>query len=75
MNPDAMHVLVEYEGATPYLYFFKYGLVEEKVVSVCYLCIGQGLYVWWGSMCGGGMRRYHKVTVGLLYNRTTISVK
>ena len=49
MNPDAMHVLVEYEGAIPYLYFFKYGLVEEKVVSVCYLCIGQGLYVWWGN--------------------------
>lgn len=31
-DPDAMHVLVQYEeNDTPYLYFFKHGLVEEKV--------------------------------------------
>lgn len=33
MNPDAMHVLVKYDGETPYAYFFKDGLEEEKVVS------------------------------------------
>lgn len=32
-NPDGMIVLVKYDGETPYLYFFKDGLIEEKVVS------------------------------------------
>lgn len=32
-DPEGMHVLVLYEGETPYLYFFKDGLEEEKVVS------------------------------------------
>ena len=34
MNPDGMHVLLIYEGETPYAYFFKDGLIEEKVVSL-----------------------------------------
>ena len=30
-NPDGMHVIVNYKGETPYMYFFKDGLIEEKV--------------------------------------------
>jgi len=30
-NPDAMVVLLTWEEETPYVYFFKHGLLEEKV--------------------------------------------
>ena len=33
-NTDAMTVIMLYKGETPYLYFFKDGLIEEKVVSL-----------------------------------------
>ncbi len=33
LDPDGMNVLMIYEGETPFLYFFKDGLEEEKVVS------------------------------------------
>ena len=33
MDPDGMHILVEWEGETPYFYFFKDGLIDEKCVS------------------------------------------
>ncbi len=32
-DPDAMAIIMEHDGETPYLYFFKDGLIEEKVVS------------------------------------------
>lgn len=31
MNIDGMVVLVKWDGETPYIYFFKHGLEEEKV--------------------------------------------
>lgn len=31
MSGDGMQVLCKWDGETPYLYFFKHGLVEEKV--------------------------------------------
>lgn len=31
MNPDGMHALCKWDGETPYFYFFKHGLEEEKV--------------------------------------------
>ena len=31
-NPDGMHVLVFWRDETPILWFFKDGLIEEKVV-------------------------------------------
>ena len=34
MDPEGMHVIVNYKGATPYMYFFKDGLIEEKVVGL-----------------------------------------
>ena len=36
-SPDGMHALLKYgeDGMTPYMYFFKHGLAEEKVVSDC----------------------------------------
>jgi Translationally controlled tumour protein len=33
MNPDGMLALMKWEEETPYMYFFKHGLDEEKVVS------------------------------------------
>lgn len=30
MNPDGMLVLMKWDGETPYLFFFKHGLDEEK---------------------------------------------
>merc|ERR1711893_26681 len=30
-NPDGMLPLVNWDGETPYVYFFKHGLIEEKV--------------------------------------------
>ena len=30
MNPDGMVALMRWDGQTPYLYFFKHGLDEEK---------------------------------------------
>ena len=39
-NPEAMNVPVIFEGETPFMYFFKAGLEEEKVVSFfCKLCV------------------------------------
>ena len=32
MNPDGMTVLLRWDEETPYMYFFKDGLIEEKVV-------------------------------------------
>ena len=45
-DPDSMHVLCYYgdDGVTPYFLFFKDGLIEEKVVSVC-VCVCARLYV------------------------------
>ena len=34
MKPDGMLAIVEWEGDTPYMYFFKDGIVPEKVVSI-----------------------------------------
>ena len=34
MNPDGMMIACEWEGETPVFYFFKAGLIAEKVVSV-----------------------------------------
>ena len=30
MNPDGMVALMKWDGETPYIYFFKHGLDEEK---------------------------------------------
>jgi len=34
LQPDGMLALMKWEEETPYIYFFKHGLDEEKVVSV-----------------------------------------
>jgi len=34
MQPEGMLALMKWEDDTPYIYFFKHGLDEEKVVSV-----------------------------------------
>jgi len=34
MQPDGMLALMKWEEETPYVYFFKHGLDEEKVVSI-----------------------------------------
>ena len=41
MQPDGMLALMKWEEETPYVYFFKHGLDEEKVVSTgkSYSCI------------------------------------
>lgn len=31
MNPDGMLIMCKWDGETPYLYYFKHGLLEEKV--------------------------------------------
>ena len=33
MEPDAMHIIVDYVDNVPFMYYFKDGLIEEKVVS------------------------------------------
>lgn len=33
MQPEGMLALMKWDGETPYMYFFKHGLDEEKVVS------------------------------------------
>jgi len=33
MQPDGMLGLMKWDEETPYMYFFKHGLDEEKVVS------------------------------------------
>lgn len=33
MGPEGMLALMKWDGETPYMYFFKHGLDEEKVVS------------------------------------------
>ena len=36
MNPDGMIALMDFrDDGSPYMWFFKDGLVEEKVVSIC----------------------------------------
>jgi len=40
MAPDGMLALMKWDEETPYIYFFKHGLDEEKVVSV-----GKSLFV------------------------------
>jgi len=37
MQPDGMLALMLWEEDTPYVYFFKHGLDEEKVVSIILL--------------------------------------
>ena len=39
MRPDGMLVLMKWEGETPYVYFFKHGLDEEKCVSRLFISI------------------------------------
>jgi len=34
MQPDGMLALMKWDEETPYMYFFKHGLDEEKVVSI-----------------------------------------
>ena len=34
MNPEGMLVLMKWDGETPYIFFFKHGLDEEKCVSI-----------------------------------------
>ena len=34
LQPDGMLALMKWEEETPYVYFFKHGLDEEKVVSI-----------------------------------------
>jgi len=34
LQPDGMLALMKWEEETPYIYFFKHGLDEEKVVSI-----------------------------------------
>ena len=39
MKPDGMLAIVEWEGDIPYMYFFKDGILPEKVVSIdVYMC-------------------------------------
>ncbi|ESO09007.1 hypothetical protein HELRODRAFT_168939 [Helobdella robusta] len=37
MHPDGMLALMKWEDDVPYMYFFKHGLIEEKVVSTHFL--------------------------------------
>ena len=38
MNPDGMVVLMDFkDDGSPYMWFFKDGIVEEKVVSVLFI--------------------------------------
>ena len=61
LQPDGMLALMKWEEETPYVYFFKHGLDEEKVVSIdclMFLTVSACLIVA-SSLCG-------------IYNNTTL---
>ena len=45
LQPDGMLALMKWDEETPYIYFFKHGLDEEKVVSVEYWIVCRHYYL------------------------------
>ena len=50
VDGNGMLVLMIYRGETPYMLFFKDGLIEEKVVSIAVCCIFDDVQQGW-CMC------------------------
>jgi len=58
MKPEGMLGLMKWDEETPYMYFFKHGLLAEKVVSVTVGIIH--IEAWWGRE---NCRRYESFLV------------